>query len=58
MDWDQVRARHRQLNITVMGTTDDVEDRKWNGGETINTLRKYTDEEKAYDVHYTLQQIR
>ena len=27
-------------------------------GEVINTLRKYTDEEKAYDVHYTLQQKR
>ena len=58
VDWDCVRARHRQLNITVMGTTEDVEDRKWNNGEVINTLRKYTDEEKAYDVHYTLQQKR
>ena len=27
-------------------------------GEVINTLRKYTDEEKAFDVHYTLQQQR
>ena len=58
VDWDHVRARHRQLNITVMGTTEDVGDRKWNNGETINTLRKYTDEEKADDVHYTLQQKR
>ena len=58
VDWDHVRARHRQLNITVMGTSDDVGDRKWNNGETINTLRKYTDEEKADDVHYTLQQKR
>lgn len=41
-----------------MGTADEVEDRKWNNGEVINTLRKYTDEEKAYDVHYTLQQNR
>ena len=41
-----------------MGTVEDVGDRKWNGGEVINTLRKYTDEEKAYDVHYTLQQKR
>jgi hypothetical protein len=38
-----------------MGTTDEVEDRKWNNGEVINTLRKFTDEEKAYDVHYDLQ---
>ena len=58
VDWDCVRARHRQLNVTVMGTTDEVEDRKWNNGEVINTLRKYTPEEKAYDVHYTLQQQR
>lgn len=55
VDWDQVRARRRQLNITVMGTTDDVEDRKFNDGKVVNTLRKYTDEEKAYDEHYTLQ---
>jgi hypothetical protein len=41
-----------------MGTADDVEDRKWNNGEVINTLRKYTEEEKASDVHYTLQQQR
>ena len=32
-----------------------VEDRKWNNGEVINTLHKFTDEEKADDVHYTLQ---
>jgi len=38
-----------------MGTTEDVGDRKWNNGEVINTLRKFTDEEKAYDVHYDLQ---
>ena len=56
IDWDQVRARHRQLNITVMGTTGELEeDRKWNNGEVINTLHKFTDEEKAYDLHYDLQ---
>jgi hypothetical protein len=55
VDWDHVRARRRQVNVTVMGTADEVEDRKWNNGEVINTLRKYTDEEKADDVHYTLQ---
>ena len=59
VDWDHVRARHRQLNVTVMGTTGPLEeDRKWNNGETINTLRKYTPEEKADDVHFTLQQQR
>ena len=47
IDWDHVRARRRQLNVTVMGTTDDVGDRKWKNGEVINTLRKYTDEGKA-----------
>ncbi len=55
IDWDHVRARRRQLNVTVMGTTEEIEDRKFNNGEVINTLRKYTDEEKAYDVHYELQ---
>ena len=55
IDWDHVRARHRQANITVMGTTEDVNDRKWKGGETINTLRKFTPEEKAYDLHYDNQ---
>ena len=38
-----------------MGTTEDVNDRKWKGGETINTLRKFTPEEKAYDLHYDNQ---
>jgi hypothetical protein len=38
-----------------MGTAEEVEDRKWNNGEVINTLRKFTDEEKAYDVRYDLQ---
>ena len=55
IDWDHVRARHRQLNVTVMGTADDINDRKYNNGEVINTLHKFTDEEKAYDVHYDLQ---
>ena len=55
IDWDHVRARHRQANVTVMGTTEDVGSRKFHNGATVNTLRKYTDEEKADDVHYTLQ---
>ena len=55
IDWDHVRARRRQLNVTVMGTTDDVGDRKWKNGEVINTLRKYTDEEKQYMQQFDLQ---
>lgn len=58
VDWDHVRARHRQLNITVMGTSDDVGDRKWNNGEVINTGRKYLPEEKAELREFTLQQTR
>ncbi|MBQ8254979.1 MAG: YjbQ family protein [Clostridia bacterium] len=54
IDWDHVRARHRQLNVTVMGTPDPINDRKWNDGKVVDTLRKFTDEEKADDVHYTL----
>jgi hypothetical protein len=56
IDWDHVRARRRQLNVTVMGTTEELpESRKYRGGEVINTLRKFTDEEKAHDPRYTLQ---
>jgi len=55
IDWDHVRARRRQVNVTVMGTAEDVEDRKWNNGEVINTYRKYTDEEKAYMPEFDLQ---
>ena len=55
IDWDHVRARRRQLNVTVIGTPEDVGDRKWNNGEVINTLRKYTPAEKAYDEHFDLQ---
>ena len=55
IDWDHVRARRRQINVTVMGTTEDVGDRKYNGGEVINTLRKFTPEEKAYDERFDFQ---
>lgn len=55
IDWDQVRARRRQLNVTVMGTTEDVEDRKYKNGEVLNTLRQYTDEEKAYMKEFDYQ---
>ncbi|MBQ9084355.1 MAG: YjbQ family protein [Clostridia bacterium] len=56
VDWDHVRARRRQLNITVMGTTEDLpEDRLYRGGEVIDTLHKFDEAESAYDHHYTLQ---
>lgn len=58
VDWDHVRARRRQVNVTVMGIGDAEIDRKWNNGEVINTLHKFTDEEKGDDIHYTLQQKR
>ena len=52
IDWDHVRARHRQCNVTIIGTTEDVGDRKYNGGEVVNTLRKFPAEEKAYMEQY------
>ena len=55
IDWDHVIARRRQVNVTVMGTAEDVEDRKYNGGEVVNTRRKFLPEEKEYDIHYDLQ---
>ena len=55
IDWDHVIARRRQVNVTVMGTAEDVGDRKYNGGEVINTRRKFLPEEKVYDIHYDLQ---
>ena len=58
IDWDHVRARLRQINVTVMGTTEDVGDRRWNNGEAIDTLRKYTEAEKAYMPEFDLQQKR
>ena len=33
----------------------DMEDRKFHGGETINTLRKFTEQEKAYMEEFDLQ---
>lgn len=58
VDWDQVRARKRQINVTVMGTAEPINDRTYNEGKPIDTWRKFTDEEKADDVHYTLQLTR
>ena len=55
IDWDCVRTRRRQLNITVMGTTEDVEDRKYNGGEVIDTLPKYMEDTKQYQPEFDLQ---
>ena len=58
VDWDQVRARKRQINVTVMGTAESINDRTYNEGKPIDTWRKFTEDEKADDVHYTLQQTR
>jgi len=58
IDWDHVRARRRQVNVTVMGTAEDVEDRKWNGGGVVNTLRRFTEGETAYDERIDIQQKR
>ena len=55
IDWDQVRARRRQINVTIMGTTEDVEDRKYNNGDVVNPLAKFTDEDKAYNERFDLQ---
>ena len=38
-----------------MGTTEDVGDRKYKNGEVLNTLRQYTDEEKAYMKEFDYQ---
>ena len=58
IDWDHVRARHRQANITVMGTADDVPDRKYNNGEVVDTNHKFLPDEKSELVQFTLQQTR
>ena len=55
IDWDHVRARPRQVNVTVFGTNDPLESRKYNNGEVVNTLRKFPANEKAYDLHYDNQ---
>ncbi|MBE6972898.1 MAG: hypothetical protein E7440_03340, partial [Ruminococcaceae bacterium] len=52
IDWDHVRARHRQVNVTVMGTNDPINDRKYNNGEVVDTKRKFLPEEKAYMEQY------
>jgi len=58
IDWDHVRARRRQVNVTVMGTTADVNDRKWKGGAIINTLRKFSEDETKVLPEFDLQQKR
>jgi len=58
VDWDHVRARRRQANITIMGTTEDVNDRKYKGGEVINTYRKFTQKESEYLEEFDLQMKR
>jgi len=52
IDWDHVRARPRQVNLTLFGTTEDMPDRKYNEGKVVNTLRKFPAEEKAYMEQY------
>ena len=52
IDWDHVRARPRQVNVTLFGTNDDIGDRKYNNGEVVNTLRKFLPEEKEYMEQY------
>ena len=58
IDWDHVRARRRQANITIMGTAEDVGDRKYKGGEVIDTFRKFKESEKEYMEEFDLQQKR
>ena len=58
IDWDHVRARPRQVNVTVFGTNDALESRKYNNGEVVNTLRKFSDEEKAYMAQYDEWKLR
>ena len=55
IDWDHVRARHRQLNVTVMGTTEDVNDRKFQAARPSTPSASTPTKKKAHDVHYTLQ---
>ena len=52
IDWDHVRARPRQVNVTLFGTNDPIGDRKYNNGEVVNTLRKFPEDEKAYLAQY------
>ena len=58
IDWDHVRARKRQLNVTIIGTEEEVGSREYNGGEIIDTKRKFTAEDKAYMPQYDEWKIR
>ena len=58
VDWDHVRARKRQLNVTIIGTEEEVGSREYNGGEIIDTKRKFTAEDKAYLPQYDEWKIR
>lgn len=55
VDWDHVRARRRQVNVTVMGTSDDVPPREWNGGRVVDTLRRFSESETSYMEGFDLQ---
>ena len=52
IDWDHVRARPRQVNLTLIGTSEDIGDRKYNNGEVVDTKRKFLPEEKSYMEQY------
>ena len=58
IDWDHVRARKRQLNLTIIGTNDEIGSREYNGGEIIDTKRKFRPEEKAYMPQYDEWKVR
>ena len=58
IDWDHVRARPRQVNVTVFGTNDALESRKYNNGEVVHTLPKFSDDEKAYMPQYDEWKLR
>ena len=47
IDWDHVRNRPRQINVTVQGTCDPIESREWNNGEIVDTLRRFSAAERA-----------
>ena len=46
------RSYFNSFLITIIGTEEDVGDRKYNDGKVVNTLRKFTAEDKAYMEQY------
>ena len=45
-------------NIIIIGTEEEVGSREYNGGEIIDTKRKFTAEDKAYLPQYDEWKIR